>query len=366
MRFKPSFLTSVLCVATFSATCAAQAIYPLTRADILAGSHFDFKVEFDSVVDPAQVKVTINGQDYSKTLGKAGEIISKEDGKEVSSLSLRDASIGKAGQYVVTATDGKTSQSVNWTVYNTPAKKAAKNVILFVGDGFSIGHRTAMRILSKGIEGGKYTSRLAIDDMPNMALLTTQGTDSIITDSANAAHAYTTGHKSCVNALGVYCSRAAGSLDHPKVETLTSLAKRHGMAVGAVTNSEIEDATPAAMVAHTRRRSDYNDIVEMFYASKIDVIMGGGSPNFLPKSTLGSKRTDDVDYIEQFKQADYKLATTKSEMLAAAEDEKTTKLLGLYNTGNVDGALDLKFLKKGSVTRFPDQPDVPEEMRAAL
>ena len=366
MQFKTSFLSAALLATALSATCSAQAIFPLTRADILAGSLFDFKVEFDSVVDPAQVKVSINGADYTKTLGKSAVLVDKEDGKEVSSLLLRDASIRKPGTYVVTATDGKATSSVTWTVYNTPAKRAAKNVILFIGDGFSIGHRTAMRILSKGIEGGKYTSKLAIDEMPYMALLTTQGTDSIITDSANAAHAYTTGHKSCVNALGVYCSRAANSLDHPKVETITALAKRHGMAVGTVTNSEIEDATPAAMVAHTRRRSDYNDIVEMYYQSKIDVMMGGGSPNFLPKSTPGSKRKDDVDYIERFKQADYRLATTKTEMLAAANDPKTTKLLGLYNTGNVDGALDLKFLKKGSVAQFPDQPDVPESMNAAL
>lgn len=366
MRFKPASLTVALCAAVFSATCAAQTIFPLTRADILAGSKFDFKVEFDSVLDPAQVKVTINGQDYSKALGKSAELIAREDGKEVSSLLLRDASISKPGQYVVAASDGKSSATVTWTVYATPAKRVAKNVILFVGDGFSIGHRTAARILSKSIEGGKYTGKLALDDMPYMALLSTQGTDSIITDSANAAHAYTTGHKSCVNALGVYCSRAANTLDHPKVETITSLAKRRGMAVGAVTNSEIEDATPAAMVAHTRRRSDFNDIVKMFYDSKIDVIMGGGSPNFLPKSTPGSKRGDDMDFIDRFKQADYKLAITKTEMLAAADDVKTTKLLGLYNTGNVDGALDLKFLKKGSVAKFPDQPDVPEEMAAAL
>ena len=44
--------------------------------------------------------------------------------------------------------------------------------------------------------------------------------------------------------------------DDPKVETITSLVKRRlGMAVGIVTNTEIEDATPAAMVAHTRRRA---------------------------------------------------------------------------------------------------------------
>lgn len=208
-------------------------------------------------------------------------------------------------------------------------------MILFVGDGFSIGHRTAARILSHKIEGGKYIGKLAVDDMPYMALLTTQGTDSIITDSANSASAYTTGHKSCVNALGVYCSRASKSLDHPRVQTLTELAKQHGMAVGAVTNSEIEDATPAAMVAHTRKRSDFNDIVDMYFKSGIDVMMGGGSPNFLPKSTAGSKRKDETDYIDRFKSAGYALATTKTEMQAAANDPKTHRLLGLYNTGNV-------------------------------
>ncbi|SDH72970.1 alkaline phosphatase [Propionivibrio dicarboxylicus] len=344
----------------------AQTIFPINRADIVAGAHFDFKVEFAGVVDPKLVSVEINGEDYVKTLGKAAELISREDGKDVSSLLLRNVSIGRPGQYTITATDGTHTRSATWNVYATPKKRIAKNVILFIGDGFSIGHRTAARILSKGIEDGKYKGKLAMDDMPYMALLTTEGTDSIITDSANAAHAYTTGHKSCVNALGVYCSRAANTLEHPKVDTLTALAKRKGMAVGAVTNSEIEDATPAAMVAHTRRRSDYNDIVKMFYDSKIDVMMGGGSPNFLPKSTPGSKRSDDVDFIELFKLANYSLATSKTEMQAAANDASTTKLLGLYNTGNVDGALDLKFLKKGSVAKFPDQPDIVEEMQAAL
>lgn len=355
-----------LVAASLSATAVAQSIYPISRAEILAGARFDFKVEFPGVVNADAVSVSINGQDYRRVLGKAAEFVAREDGKEASSLLLRDVSLQTPGEYTVSASDGTHQRSVTWTVYATPEKRVAKNVILFIGDGFSIGHRTAARILSRGIEDGKIKGKLAMDDMPHMALLTTQGTDSIITDSANAAHAYTTGHKSCVNALGVYCSRAANSLDHPKVDTLTAIAKRKGLAVGAVTNSEVEDATPAAMVAHTRRRSDFNDIVTMFYASGIDVLMGGGSPNFLPKSTPGSKRTDEIDYIDRFQKSGYALATTKGEMQAAADAPGTRKLLGLYNTGNVDGALDLKFLKKGSVTRFPDQPDVVEEMQAAL
>jgi alkaline phosphatase len=244
MRFTlmpPAFIAAALIFPASPA--AAQAIYPIDRAEILSGAYFDFKVEFPGLVDPDRVSVTINGHEHAKVLGLSAELIAREDGKEASSLLLRDVSIMRPGAYMVTASDGAMSASAEWTVYATPGRRAAKNVILFIGDGFSIGHRTAARLLSKGVESGKLKGKLAVDDMPYMALLTTQGTDSIITDSANAAHAYTTGHKSCVNALGVYCSRAVNSLDHPKVETLASLAKRKGLAVGVVTNSEIEDAT---------------------------------------------------------------------------------------------------------------------------
>ena len=40
---------------------SAQTIYPIDRAEILAGAQFDFKVEFPDRVDPAKLKVTVNG-----------------------------------------------------------------------------------------------------------------------------------------------------------------------------------------------------------------------------------------------------------------------------------------------------------------
>ena len=58
--------------------------------------------------------------------------------------------------------------------------------------------------------------------------------------------------------------------------------------------------------------------------------------------------------------------TRRRELAAAAAKPETRKLLGLFNDGNIDGALDRKFLKKGTVGKFPDQPDLTEEMRAAL
>ena len=351
----------------FGASAAsAQTIYPLNRAEILAGSKFDLKVEFLEGQAADALKVTINGRPAAEVLGKAPEVLIKEEGQAHTAFWLRDIQLTEPGSYTVEASAGDKTSKVTWGVFGTPARRA-KNVILFVGDGLSVAHRTAARMLSKGITEGLYGGELAMDDMPNMALISTAGSDSLVTDSANSMSAYTTGHKSCVNAMGVYCARNRATLAHPRVETISTLVqRRNNMAIGIVTNSEIEDATPAGMVAQTRRRSDYNDIVKMFFNVKPDVMMGGGSPNFFPKSVAGSKRTDEEDYIKKFQDAGYKYATTATEMTAAANDKATTKLLGLYNPGNIDGALDLFVLKKGTVPKYPDQPDLVAQTKAAL
>ena len=120
------------------------------------------------------------------------------------------------------------------------------------------------------------------------------------------------------------------------------------------------------MATHIRRRSEYDRIVEQLYAAKPDVLMGGGRANFLPKSADGSRRRDDSDFIAQFRDAGYAVALTGPEMAAAANNPGTGKLLGLFTLGNMDGALDRKFLKSGTVGKFPEQPDLTEQVSAAL
>jgi alkaline phosphatase len=364
-------MRSLVLAAGAAIACAlpvsAQTIYPISRAEILAGSKFDLKVEFDGAPAAADIKVAINGRDAAQVLGKSAIVDAKEEGQDHTAYWIRGISLSQPGTYQVTASAGGKSQSVTWEVYGTPARKA-RNVILFVGDGLSMAHRTAARMLSKGMVEGRFGGELAIDDMPHMALVSTAGTDSIVTDSANSMSAYTTGHKSCVNAMGVYCARNKSGLGHPKVETVAELAKRRngGMAVGVVTNTEIEDATPAGMVAHVRRRSDYDDIVRMFFEVKPDVMMGGGSAYFLPKSDPAGKRKDEENYLEKFRAAGYRFAATATEMKAAAAEQGTQRLLGLFHPGNLDGALDRKLLKKGTVSRYPDQPDLADQTQTAI
>ncbi len=344
----------------------AQVIYPIDRAAILAGSKFDFKVEFAGVVDPSRMKVTVNGRDHAEALGRGATFTAREDNKDQSAVMLRDVRLEQTGAYEVVATDGTNTAAVKWDVYAAAEPRRAKNVILMIGDGMSVANVTAARILAGQIEQGKYKRLLTMDGLPRMAMVGTSGSDSIATDSANSQSAYNTGHKSAVNALGVYASRAADTLAHPKVETLGELAKRKlGMAVGVVTNTEIQDATPAGVFAHTRRRADYVPITDQMLAFDADVVLGGGSASFLPQSVPGSRRRDEKDMIAAFRDKGYVFADSR-DALAAAAEQRPGKLLGLFNLGNMDGALDRFYLKKGSVSRFPNQPDLTEQVHAAL
>src|SRR5437899_42310 len=105
---------------------AAQTIYPIDRAEILAGARFDFKVEFPAIANQAD----LNGDDYTRQLGKAGQFIENEDGLNASSLVLRDVSIDKPRSYKVVASDGTRRSELTWTVFAT-GPRVAKNVILF-------------------------------------------------------------------------------------------------------------------------------------------------------------------------------------------------------------------------------------------
>src|SRR5262245_47593780 len=362
-----SLLLGLATAALAGMPAAAQSIYPLDRAEILLGSKFEFKVEVEGEVPAEAIGVTSNGRDAAAVFGKRPVVELNEEGLGNTAYWIRDVELCASGSYEVKVTAGNLAKSVRWQVFAAPERRA-RNVILFIGDGLSMAHRTAARVLAKGLVEGRYGGELAIDDMPHMALVSTSGTDAIVTDSANSMSAYTTGHKSCVNAMGIYCARNKNGLAHPKVENIGELAKRRngGMAVGVVTNTEIEDATPAGMVAHVRRRSDYDDIVRMFYELGPDVMMGGGSGYFLPKSHKAGRRKDEVNFLEKFQGNGYALVTTATEMKTAAADQATARLLGLFHPGNLDGALDRHILKKGTVNAYPDQPDLVDETQAAI
>lgn len=370
MRTLSAVLAASTLLTGFALSATAAEIYPLDRATILAGSPFDFKVELDGAVPQDAVSVLVNGKPVAQALGKDAEYVAEEkdeDGAVLgSALILRGVTLAQPGRYSVEVKAGDQTRSATWEVYGTASAPRAKNVIFIVGDGLSVAHRTAARIMSRGMTGGKANGRLAMDDLDHMAFIGTSSTHSIATDSANTMSAYMTGHKARVNALGVYADRTPDSQDDPRVETIAEALRRTtAKSIGIVSTAEIEDATPAALVAHTRKRGDKADIVGMIHDLQPEVVLGGGSAYFLKSDVPGSKRKDDRDYVGMFRDAGYAVASTGAELKAAA-GSNTGKLLGLFHTGNMDTWLDRNQLKKGTVEKFPDQPGLVDMTRAAL
>lgn len=372
-------------LALFAAAPAAlaAAIYPIDRAEMLAGARFDLRVDFAGIVAADAWTLTVNGEPPAKVFGRAPQFVAEEasskdaeKNQQFSNLRLTGLTL-KPGRYEVAlrTRDGEQAR-VQWQVYAAPAPKA-KNLILFIGDGMTVANRTAARLLTGGMREGKYLGHLNFDDFPYTALIGTSSVDSIATDSANSMSAYTTGHKGSVNALGVYAAKSIDPLDHPKVETLGELVKRlTRKSVGVVTDAEVEDATPAGMFVHTRQRRGYVSIVDQFLASGVDVLMGGGSTSFLPKSAplllpladgdRYKRRSDERDVIAEFAQRGYATARTAGELATAAAAPGTRRLLGLFHEGNLDGALDRHLLGQGTVAQFPEQPDLTQMTRDAL
>lgn len=359
--------------AVFGSAIGADAadirILPVDTAKFWAGAKFDFDVEVSNAKNLQNVDILINGQPAEKVLGK--KLTAKDVGNGVMSYRADGVTFGKTGAYTVSVSandaTGKSVASAGYQVVQEKSQKKAKNVILFVGDGMSLQARQIARILSKGQTNGKYNDLLAMEKLEHNAVISTSGYDSLVTDSANSASAYATGHKSVVNAMGVYEDATADPLDDPRVENLSEILKRtRGMSIGIITQAESTDATPAAMVGHTRRRAaqDYlaNDYTEAYH--RPDVIMGGGSARYLPKDVMGSKRKDNINVIQKFKDLGYTFASTSKEMMAAPADKP---LLGLFHTGTMNVYIDREMLKDPKVLKgFDDQPNLMNMTKKGL
>jgi alkaline phosphatase len=351
-------------------------ILPLNNAKFRAGAFFDLRVEV-SGVDPAnaRVEIAVTGPrgpvplltgDPERTSSVAGSL-------EVTyrHLAYPDAGWHKVAVHVTNGAETLYAAAAHEVVVPAYAGggRRAKNVIFFLGDGMGAAAITGARLLSKGIVEGKYRGLLEMDRLEYRGIVGTSGADSIATDSANSMSAYMTGHKSSVNAMGVYESNTHDVTAHPKVETMAELLKRAGgKRIGIVTTAEVQDATPAAVFAHTRRRSEYIEIMNQALTAgqRPDVFLGGGLASLLPKSQPGSRRPDERNLVDEYKALGYAYAQNRAQ-LNTVMATGPTNLLGLFHLGNMNVYIDRQLDKKPEVLgAWTDQPTLPEMTAAAL
>lgn len=136
-----------------------------------------------------------------------------------------------------------------------------KNIILMIGDGMGPNH----------IEATKKYLDLEILNMENLALydgeVTTFSRNDLITDSAAAATAMSTGIK--------VDNDAVSKVNNQNIENMCEYAKRFGKKTGIITTSEIYDATPASFSAHANNRYESEIIIDSQLNSGVDLFISG-------------------------------------------------------------------------------------------
>lgn len=321
------------------------------------------------------------------------------------SPTLRAHSVATPGVYTFTVTATQSDSQVVTAsgefevVSITTTGRKAKNVIVMIGDGMGIAHRTAARILYKGVASGKALDPLEMDTFPATALARTASLNSIITDSSPGAACYATGNKSNNNQQGVFPDDTTARFDNPRVELIGEyLARTQGKALGIVTTSDVFDATPGSFGTHTQDRGAGTGICDQFLdeaaaKANLRVLLGGGRKWFLPSTTAGSARVSSSDYahsaelatgwgiatgnasdttrdlIADFQTAGFTYAATKTDLDAVSNS--TTKLLGLFALSNMNVAKDKLDKRRGASTivdayGLPDQPLLEEMTDKAL
>lgn len=196
----------------------------------------------------------------------------------------------------------------------TPAAQAADaaarpaNVILFIPDGFGPAHGTMARDFRRvHLQAGE---TLVLDGI-EVGSIRTHASDSLITDSAASATAYSTGVKTYNGAIGV-------DRDGRPLATVLQAARQRGMATGIVTTTRLTHASPASFVAHVPSRSMENEIAGQLLRTRPDLAIGGGARFFLPEDA-GGARPDGRNLVEEARAAGYAVARTGGELQAVQQ-----------------------------------------------
>ncbi|KAK3692204.1 alkaline-phosphatase-like protein [Podospora appendiculata] len=167
-----------------------------------------------------------------------------------------------------------------------------RNLVFMVSDGMGPASLSLTRSFRQLVD------HLPIDDTLTLdrhfwGTSRTRSSSSLVTDSAAGATAFSCGRKSYNGAISMLP-------DFSPCGTVLEAAKRAGYHTGLVVTTDITDATPACFASHVLLREQEDEIAlqeigEGVLGRTVDLMLGGGRCHFLPNTSAGSCRMDDVD-----------------------------------------------------------------------
>ncbi|VVC32927.1 Alkaline-phosphatase-like, core domain,Alkaline phosphatase-like, alpha/beta/alpha,Alkaline phosphatase [Cinara cedri] len=263
----------------------------------------------------------------------------------------------------------------------SPIVGQAKNIVFFLGDGMSLATVTAARVHMEQTSGRtlpESNGSLTFENFPYTGLVRTYCVDKQVADSACSSTAYMTGVKANSGTLGVTGAvkenDCEASLDAKnRVDSILRWAQMAGKSTGIVTTTRVTHASPAGGYAHSANRgwessapNDCLDIAQQLMTQSpgidLDVILGGGRQEFLPKNMNGN-REDGRNLIAEWKvnmmkgHQRYDYVRNKTELLNA-NLRNLDKLLGLFSMSH------MSYTDTMEVER--DEPSLSEMTVAAI
>lgn len=226
------------------------------------------------------------------------------------------------------------------------APQTPKNIIIMFADGAALTQWEFGRYSSRELRKQPFASTETVFSQGVLGLISTHSANSMVTDSAAAATAMSTGFKTNNFMVGV-------GPDRKPLTTLYEAAKAAGKRLGLVTTAEVYDASPAAFSVHSANRGEFQWIVDQYFALEPDVLLGGGAGYFLPAGSPGGRRKDGKDVVAALAAKGYQVTRNTTELNAAG----AARLLGLFADGPMGYEID------NDPTRTPSIADMT---RAAL
>lgn len=227
-----------------------------------------------------------------------------------------------------------------------------EGLIFLVGDGMPLGVIKAMHQVRTRVHGDKGTNFYSKMKEAHSVVgyMSTESLSSIVTDSAPASVAWSTGTKTL--------NRMMASLpDGRPLKTIMELVKEQGYACGLVTTTRVTHATPAAWVSHQLQRDEEDAIAMDYLKFKPEILLGGGSRFFDP-----SRRKDGNDLFKAFSEGGYDVVRERDKLLSSEALSSSKPLLGVFSSSHMSYYLDrLNQTELGKI-----QPALPEMTKIAL
>ena len=145
------------------------------------------------------------------------------------------------------------------------SKPQVKYVFYFIGDGMGVNEVIGTNLYNQATGYGPETVNFS--QFPVLNFITTVSANSLVTDSSAAGTALATGVKINNSVVGV-------DPDGNPVSNLTEWAHAAGFGTGVATSVGVNHATPASFVAHTDKRSSYEEIALQMIDSPVDFMAG--------------------------------------------------------------------------------------------